>query len=182
MAKETNRFSPLTSAVVWKASEFIFQKCTDFDCVLSMMKASGASPEAMAFVRRQEAWVIEFTEYGNTDLLLLETFRANTNQFYALASGPAGVIHAEGYDFSAQDKQQREVKAVLTRHPQAFFIAKPEFKRHEARVNGGSRFVFEDYLAECRACEPLATGELIYEFDSAGRFLGVKLVDFQVVN
>jgi hypothetical protein len=68
------------------------------------------------------------------------------------------------------------------RHGSRKTIAKPEFKRLEARVNGGSRFVFEDYVAECRACEPLATGELIYEFDSAGRFLGVKLVDFQVVN
>lgn len=68
---------------------------------------------------------------------------------------------------------------VLSQHPQAFFIAKPSFVRHEAGVNGGSQFVFADYLADCRACEQLATGELIYAFDSAGRFLGVNLGEFK---
>lgn len=171
----------LTPQVVWNHSEAIYQHCDipDFACVLKLMKTQGASPEAQEFVRKQEAWVIEFTEYGNTDLLLLETFRANTNQYYALASRVAGVIVAEGYDLSPQDQQRREVKAVLSRHPQAFFIAKPSFMRHTAGPNGESRFVFQDVLAECRACEPLATGELMYEFDKEGRFLGVKLGDFQ---
>lgn len=68
--------------------------------------------------------------------------------------------------------ERRDVKAVLSRHPQAFFIAKPSFVRHTAGPNGGSRFVFSDAVAECRACEPLATGELVYEFDTTGRFLG----------
>jgi len=145
------------------------------------MITSGASQEALDFLKREEAWVVEFTEYGNTDLLLLETFRANTNQFYALASVAAGVISAEGYDFSDEDKKRREVKSVLSRHPEAFFIAKPEFVRHDNGPNGESRFVFLDNLAECRACEPLAKGELIYEFDAAGRFLWVKLGDFKPV-
>ncbi len=87
------------------------------------------------------------------------------------------MIPAEGYDFSEMDKQRPEVNAVLSAYPQAFFIAKPSFVRHEEGLNGGSRFVFQDVLAECRACEPLATGELVYEFDSAGRFLGVRLGD-----
>ncbi len=171
----------LTPQVVWNHSEAIYQQCDipDFACVLQLMQKMGASPEAQEFVRKHEAWVIEFTEYGNTDLLLLETFRANTNQYYALASRVAGVIAAEGYDLSPQDQQRREVIAVLSRHPQAFFIAKPSFIRHTEGPNGESRFVFRDVLAECRACEPLATGELIYEFDAAGQFLGVKLGDFQ---
>ena len=85
---------------------------------------------------------------------------------------------AEGYDLTKRDQQGPEVQAVLSQHPQAFFISKPSFVRHEAGVNGGSRFVFVDYLADCRACEPLATGNLIYEFDSAGRYLGVKMGEF----
>mgnify|MGYP003382360364 CR=1 FL=1 len=155
----------LTPQVVWNQSEAIYQQCDipDFDCVLKLMKKKGASPEAQEFVRKHEALVIEFTEYGNTDLLLLETFRANTNQYYALASRLAGVIAAEGYDLSPQDQQRRDVIAVLSRHPQAFFIAKPSFVRHTEGPNGESRFVFQDVLAECRACEPLATGELVYE-------------------
>mgnify|MGYP003609394897 CR=1 FL=1 len=171
----------LTPQVVWNHSEAIYDQCDipDFECVLKLMKTQGASPEAQEFVRKHEAWVIEFTEYGNTDLLLLETFRANTNQYYALASRVAGVIAAEGYDLSPQDQQRREVIAVLSRHPQTFFIAKPSFIRHTEGPNGASRFVFQDVLAECRACEPLARGELMYEFDAAGQFLGVKLGDFQ---
>ncbi len=173
--------SGLTPQVVWNQRETIYQQCDphDFECVLKLMKTQGASPEAQEFVRKHEAWVIEFTEYGNTDLLLLETFRANTNQYYALASRVAGVIAAEGYDLSPQDQERREVMAVLSRHPQAFFIAKPSFVRHTEGATGESRFVFQDVLAECRACEPLATGELIYEFDKEGRFLGVQLGDFQ---
>ena len=93
----------------------------------------------------------------------------------------AGVIAAEGYDLSPQDQQRREVIAVLSRHPQAFFIAKPSFIRHTEGPNGESRFVFQDVLAECRACEPLATGELMYEFDKEGRFLGVKLGAFESI-
>ena len=180
----TNRMSmrgpALTPAVVWDHSDMIYEKCEipDFDCVLRLMQSSGASPEAMAFLQREEAWVVEFTEYGQTDLLRLETFRANTNQYYALASQAEGVVVAEGYDLTKGDQQRPEVQAVIGQHPQAFFISKPSFVRHEVGVNGGSRFVFADYLADCRACEPLATGELIYAFDSAGRFLGVKLGDF----
>jgi uncharacterized protein len=171
----------LTPRVVWNQGDMVYRSCAipDFGCVLQLMKGSGASPEAMDFVRRQEAWVVDFTEYGNTDLLRLETFRANTNQYYALASQAAGVIDAEGYDFSPLDKQRREVQTLLSLHPQAFFIAKPDFVRHEAGTNGGSRFIFRDTLAECRACEPLATGELIYAFDAAGGFLGVGLGDLQ---
>jgi len=174
----------LTPAVVWNHSDMIYRQCEipDFECVLRLMKSSGASPEAMAFLKKEEAWVVDFTEYGNTNLLLLETFRANTNHFYALASQAAGVIHAEGYNFSQQDKQRPQVKAVLSAHPQAFFIAKPSFIHHEPGSNGGSRFVFSDAVAECRACEFLATGELVYEFDAAGRYLGVRLGDFRAEN
>ena len=179
--KNSVRGPALTPAVVWDHSDMIYEKCEipDFDCVLRLMQSSGASPEAMAFLQREEAWVVEFTEYGQTDLLRLETFRANTNQYYALASQAEGVVVAEGYDLSKRDQQRPEVQAVLRQHPQAFFIAKPTFVRHEVGVNGGSRFVFADYLADCRACEPLATGNLIYEFDSAGRYLGVKLGEFK---
>ena len=171
----------LTPAVVWDHGEMIYRhsQIPDFDCVLRLMKASGASLEAMDFLEKEEAWVVEFTEFGQTDLLRLETFRANTNQFYALTSRAEGVVEAEGYDLSERDQQRPEVKAVLDDHPQAFFIAKPAFVRHEAGVNGGARFVFQDILAECRACEPLASGELVYEFDAAGRFLGVRLGEFR---
>ena len=177
-SSQANEFTP---AVVWDHGAMIYEKCEipDFDCVLRLMQSSGASPEAMAFLKREEAWVVEFTEYGQTDLLRLETFRANTNQYYALASQAAGVVVAEGYDLTKEDQQRPEVKAVLSQHPQAFFIAKPSFVRHEAGVNGGSQFVFADYLADCRACEQLAIGELIYAFDSAGRFLGVNLGEFK---
>ncbi len=162
----------------------IYRQCQipDFDCVLRLMRASGASPEAMDFLEKEEAWVVDFTEYGQTDLLRLETLRANTNQFYALTSRAEGVVAAEGYDLSTRDWQRPDVKAVLAPHPQAFFIAKPEFVRHEAGVKGGARFVFQDTVAECRACEPLATGELVYEFDLAGRFLGVRLGEFKTAN
>ena len=180
-SRNSVRGPALTPAVVWDHSDMIYRQCEipDFNCVLRLMQSSGASPEAMAFLQREEAWVVEFTEYGQTDLLRLETFRANTNQYYALASQAEGVVVAEGYDLTKEDQQRPEVKAVLSQHPQAFFIAKPSFVRHEAGVNGGSQFVFADYLADCRACEPLATGELIYAFDSAGRFLGVKLGEFK---
>ena len=159
----------------------IYRQCQipDFDCVLRLMRASGASPEAMDFLEKEEAWVVDFTEYGQTDLLRLETLRANTNQFYALTSRAEGVVAAEGYDLSTRDWQRPDVKAVLAPHPQAFFIAKPEFVRHEAGVKGGARFVFQDTVAECRACEPLATGELVYEFDLAGRFLGGRVGGFK---
>lgn len=143
------------------------------------MMGSEASLEELELVRKHEAWVIEFTEYDNTDLLQLETFCSNTNQFYFMFSQAGGVMHAEGYDCSERDKQRPEVKAVLSAYPQAFFIAMPRFVRHEEGWNGGSRFVFQDVLAKCRACEPLATGELVYEFDKEGRFLGETLSDFE---
>ena len=84
-SSQANEFTP---AVVWDHGAMIYEKCEipDFDCVLRLMQSSGASPEAMAFLQREEAWVVEFTEYGQTDLLRLETFRANTNQYYALAN------------------------------------------------------------------------------------------------
>ena len=56
-------------------------KIPDFDCVLLLMLSSGTSPEAMSLLQREEASVVEFTEYGQTDLLRLETFRANSNQY-----------------------------------------------------------------------------------------------------
>ena len=125
--KNSVRGPALTPAVVWDHSDMIYEKCEipDFDCVLRLMQSSGASPEAMAFLQREEAWVVEFTEYGQTDLLRLETFRANTNQYYALASQAEGVVVAEGYDLTKRDQQRPEVQAVLRQHPQAFFIDKP---------------------------------------------------------
>lgn len=74
--------------MVWKQCDAIYRTCDipDFDCLLQLMMGSEASLEELEFVRKHEAWVIEFTEYDNTDLLQLETFCSNTNQFYSMFS------------------------------------------------------------------------------------------------
>jgi len=139
------------------------------------MRARGASNEAVRFVQKEQVWVLEFKEFGSIDLLLVETFRANTNQFYALVNGSPKVVYAEGYELTPADKKRSDVRALLARSPDAFVIAQSEFTRHES-VNGGSRFVFTDFLAVCRACERLAAVELAYDFDATGSFKGVKLL------
>lgn len=41
-----------------------------------------------------------------------------------------------------QDQQRPEVRELLSQHPQAFFIAKPEFVHHAEGVNRGSQSLF----------------------------------------
>jgi len=172
----------ITPNVVWRDADDVFSQCehADFECVVKLMRARGASEEAVRFVQKEQVWVLEFKEFGSIDLLLVETFRANTNQFYALVNGSPKVVYAEGYELTPADKKRSDVQALLARSPDAFVIAQSGFTRHES-VNGGSRFVFTDFLAVCRACERLAAVELAYDFDATSSFKGVKLLKIKAL-
>jgi hypothetical protein len=150
-------------------------------CVMQAMRPLAPNPKAYDFAQRLAAmelpgWASNYIAYGKVDLVIAEyPFRANTNSGYLLVNGSPEIVNVEGFAFSERDKQMTEYRTFFGRYPEAFLTNHQGFVGHQ-NIAGGQRFLFVDMLSTCRACEPLATAEFAYTFDTQGRLLGTKLV------
>ncbi len=175
-------------AAIWKPTpeDFAeFQRChlqssSPMDCVVSVMQSSGASPQAIEFTRllNGEAFMESFEEFGAVDLaMIVYPIRANDNFQYVLINGTPRIVHAEDV-WEMDISRDANYPALVRKYPNLLLWGGDNrFERTEQLLNGGQRFVFRYSLVNgCHACETDSYALVAFDFDSTGRFLGMKLL------
>ena len=130
------------------------------DCAVGAMEESGASPEAIDFFESTGWFLVDFQETGTVDLgSLLDPWRANTNEDYALLNGNPVVVVVE-----AALPNFLEALPLIETDPHyddlvAFypnlspFTPDSVFEAHASSPEGGQRFIFQIILIDgCHAC------------------------------
>jgi Tol biopolymer transport system component len=150
------------------------------DCGISVLQKSGATPQAIAFVRELngEGYMSAFHEKGRVDVAeIYYPARANDNAGYALVNGVPSVVRADDWNLLKPIDQTVLQSEIGRQNPQAFLWAShAALEKVEPGPVGGQRFVFSYDLLDCHACPQLAFAFVAFDFDSVGNFLRTSLV------
>ncbi|VXB18447.1 conserved exported hypothetical protein [Luteimonas sp. 9C] len=153
------------------------------DCLLSAMRAGGASPDALAASSRLialgnpgyvSAWR-EIEGVGHAEITY--PFRANTNQGLWLVDGDGRAVDVDENVLPAGAVRLRgELKPFLDAHPDAMPFAPAQAVGSEALPEGGVRLRFDVPMRTCHACADVGVLELGYDFSADRRFEGRSVI------
>ncbi|MDR7194670.1 hypothetical protein [Luteimonas terrae] len=153
------------------------------DCLLSTMRAAGASPEALAASTRLialgnpghvSAWR-EVEGVGHAEITY--PFRANTNQGLWLVDSDGRAVDIDENVLPAGAVRLRgELKPFLDAHPDAMPFAPAQAVGSEALPAGGVRLRFDVPMRTCHACADVGTLELGYDFDADRHYEGRSVI------
>ena len=170
---------------VWNGDFFEFQNCyfssaSPPDCIVSVMQASGASPQAIEFTELLEwdAYMSSFEEYGIVDLAGISyPVRANDNFQYVLVNGKPQIVHVEDV-WSIDIRQDSNYPALAQQYPNlTVWGGDNSFVSMEQLPEGGQRFIFSYALVDyCHACQTGHSAVIAFDFDNTGQFLGTTLL------
>jgi hypothetical protein len=180
-----------SSASVWKTDAW-WQSCRDDDlnCVLSVMKKSGAREDAMNFTKEisQEIFGVlgyleEFKEKGRVDIGFAVFARGHDESAYVLLNGNPAVISTEQHpvleklDMSG-DSNYQMLKKQYPQHPQLYlWPTGAGFVSAHADTNNGQRFIFDYRLVDlCYACYVGWTAQVAFDFNQEGAFKGITFL------
>jgi WD40 repeat protein len=154
--------------------------------VKACLRDAGAPDEAIAFVRAIEdlgddrVFLAHFEEYGPVDLAEVGyPTRANTNAVYFMVNGDPPAVSTEDERVWRMYEEDIRLRRFAQQHDGAFLIGKMAaggLQGHRWLPGGGQRFVFVDFLAQCRGCELLGEALFAFDFDADGVFQGVWLM------
>ena len=158
-------------------------------CFLAEMKASGASPEAVAFSRQLNentkgliGFLRDFREVGKVDVGYVEyLFRANENLAYYFVNGIPALIDVDNTSILETNMLERNIRyaAMKERYPKISIWPGDRSTTMYPLVRelskGGTRFVVSYWLQNgCHACERIGSVQFAFDFDSSGKFLGTQ--------
>jgi len=149
------------------------------DCVIALMKSSGASSQAIDFTRNLEgiAFMSSFKEYGIVDLAKI-TYppRANNNVEYILVNGNPRIVYVED-GYKVDITQDSNYPALQQKYPNIQIEGGENiFINMESPSQGGQRFIFSFALVDgCHACQTDKSAYITFDFDGTGQFEGMKL-------
>jgi hypothetical protein len=185
---------------VWRpAAEIIttiLQKCGKApgsglaDCFMTEMRASGASPEALAFSRQLHestngliGFLRSFRAAGRVDVAYVEyVFRANENLADYLVNGEPPLIDVDDLKIlpTKNLESDNRYKSIRARYPNVSIWPSDRSTTEHPIVktldDGGQRFILSYWLQNgCHACERIGAVEFAFDFDENGKFLGAHL-------
>jgi hypothetical protein len=160
-----------------------FHNCNyqnSIDCVITLMKNSGASPQAIAFTKlmQGEAFMSSFTEFGIVDLAeITYPTRANSNIEYILINGNPQIVFVEDV-YKVDITHDPNYPPLHNQYPNLRIEGGVNiFKNMEQNSTGVERFIFECKLVDgCHACQIDKYAYISFDFDSTGQFEGMKLL------
>ena len=121
------RLPTLTADVVWHGdSSRIYQQCQfgDDPCARRVMKAEGASEQALRLAERIDGWADGFQELGPVDVITaVGTYAANTLEYLFLVNGTPDLIALHEYELTAADRARPDVQQVLRRLPDGLLFS-----------------------------------------------------------
>lgn len=117
-----------------------------------------------------------FVDYPGTDDL---------NQGWVLVNGAPSIVNVDDLTLLPQPAMERDsqFKVLRETHPQLQLAAENDERSRDclpemlALGNGDQRFVINYSLREpCSGCKPVAHASFGFDFDAAGKFLGVRFL------
>ena len=175
-------FGPET---VWNLGDHLdeFHNCNaqkSIDCVITLMKNLGASPQAIAFTKlmQGEAYMSSFTEFGIVDLAeITYPSRANNNIEYILINGNPQIVYVEDV-YKVDITDDPNYLPLHQQYPNLQIEGGENiFKNKEQNSTGGERFIFGCQLVDgCHACQTDKYAYIAFDFDSKGQFEDMKLM------
>jgi hypothetical protein len=159
-------------------------------CFVDQMQAAGATPQAVAFMHaiHNNGFLRDFKDTGRVDIAFVYyPYRANENQGCLLVNGTPNIIDVDDYELlpKADLSKNPRYTALLAKNPDLSVFpgdrAGMKFIAARKLADGGQQFVVLYYLSKCHACARAGTLRLSFEFDSAGKFLGVKIASVQAL-
>jgi hypothetical protein len=154
-------------------------------CFVQQMQASGASPEAVAFMHavHDNGFMRDFKDTGRVDIAFaFFPFAANENQHCMLVNGTPKVIDVDDYNLLPKDDLARNpaYAALLRKFPNlAVFPGDRSgtgFITAKDLAGGGQQFVVPYVLVDgCHACARTGSLQLAFDFDGTGKFLGTRV-------
>ena len=154
------------------------------------MKSTGASEEAMAFVKEFAAnglaYVRAFRDTGRVDIAYIEyLFRANDLDGVLLVNGTPPIIDVDDYKFLSQEdlRKNDDYDALLQKYPNVNVFPGDRYHTDWPKAilsSSGQKFEVSYLLLDgCHACAGIGTAILAFDFDSSGRFTRAGLMDVQ---
>jgi hypothetical protein len=153
-------------------------------CTGEAMRKHGASEAAIAFNKATggNAYATRFTKSmmgGTVDIMeALNPFQANSSDQIFFVNGEPAAVSADEQAMKLDTGNDPSFQAVRKMFPNAFLFPHVEPKvvaEAHGRESGQSFTLAATILDGCHACARLGVAQLQYDFDKAGRFLGVKI-------
>jgi len=155
------------------------------ECFVKSMENSGASPEAIAFIKltANTAYLKDLVEAGRVSIAQVEyPFRANENEGIFLVNGFPRVIDVDNLSVLPKSELQKNPLYVHLAKDFPEISLWPDDRSQASQViveaipGGGQRFIVNYQLLNgCRACEVIGSAKFAFVFDALGNFTGIKL-------
>jgi len=153
------------------------------DCMVEAMRATGATPAAVAAALRlaaqgQPGFVSGWNEQDGVGVATL-TFplRANTNQGTWLVDGDGRSIDVDKDVLAGNTKGGAAYKAFFDQHPDTLPFAPAQPAGTAPLPGGGVRLLYATPLRRCHACADDGMLTLGYDFDAQRRYTGRQVVE-----
>ena len=152
------------------------------------MKSSGASEEALAFVKEFAAnglaYVRAFRDTGHVDIAYIEyLFRANDLDGVLLVNGTPPIIDVDDYKFLSKEdlRKSADYATFLQKNPNANVFPADRYHTEqpvESSSDNGRQSFEVDYLIlnGCHACARIGTLVVGFDFDESGRFVKTRVL------
>ncbi len=149
-------------------------------CMAAAMRATGASPQAMAFAAAFgfQAYLDRFQRFGPVDLgEVTYALRANDLNEPVLLNGDPPIIDVADTAQRIDLRARAGLAGLLAANPLLRVLAvEPRFLGEERLPAGGQRFLFRDEMSWCHACRVVARPVFAYDFAPDGRYLGGTVI------
>lgn len=153
------------------------------DCVVEAMRATGATPAAIAAAQRLAAqdnpgYISAWDDQSGVGMATLEfPLRANTNQGTWLVDAEGRTIDVDADVLDDSARAGAQAKAFFDAHPDAAPFAPAQATGTAPLPNGGVRLLYATPLRSCHACADQGTLTLGYDFDAQRRYVGRQVVE-----
>ncbi len=157
-------------------------------CRILVMRANGASPQAVVFARMLSAQRgffgyaqhVDAGRYGPIARVatLGSGISTYASGYYAGPNLELTSTEDDRYDARLHLARNPTFRALLAAHPQATLWEQSSPVSELRRPGGGQRFVSVRPIVDgCHACKLLGAAQVGYDFDAAGRFVSTVLLD-----
>ena len=168
------------------------------ECFIDQM-GGYASSDAVAFAQLLASqksprlgYLAGMRESGIVDLgYVVYPGNAQPSQGWALMNGVPALINVDDLSLLPKSEMEKDAlyRALRNDHPTLQLAVMDEQRQPgsspqiEPLGEGGNRFVVPYSLTEdCAGCAPMARASFGFDFDAAGRFLGVKFLSINKLN
>jgi hypothetical protein len=165
------------------------------DCFVEQM-GEYASSDAVAFTQMMASqksprlgYLAGLREYGVVDLgYVAYPGNGNMHQGWALVNGIPAVVNLDDVAILPKPAMEKDPQYIALRqsHPQMQLVVNDEQRKADTspqieRLPGeGERFVIPYSLQEpCAGCAPLAQASFGFDFNDAGKFVGIKFLKIE---